>query len=253
MSLTKKPGQSLGIGFKKLPRPPHCQVLKMLESGVADKSGLIHKGDLLLSINGLNVQHLCPSEIASVMERYNDKCNVSLEVRRSYTNGNIMNSNETPLQNGHPIITVEPVSPDRVSPIDSSNSPSPEVPDMDMSATRNRPSRDRRTMFGMSKGLPQIDERVAPNCQNGLQPPQAPSQVHRHSLTPEAVRKPMQEFNKKNMMRPCKSLDLANLPQWRSGGGAQTVTIHNLLDDHELTDRLYNKRIQVSSVAIKLM
>lgn len=245
VNLTKRPGQSLGIGFKKLPKPPHCQVTKMLENGVADKSGLLHKGDLLLSVNGLNVQHLSPSEVASVMEKYNDTNGVVLEVRRSYSNGNTTNMNESVIHNGHPVINVEPVSPDRISPIDSSTSSSPEVPNIPP-AIKTQGTRERRTAMGMSKGLPQIDEAVPPAMQNGaLQPPT--SAGHRHSLTPEAVRKPVEEL-RKNQMRTCKSLDLANLPQWRTGGAVQSVTIHNLLDDHELTDRLYNKRINVSDM-----
>ncbi len=242
VNLSKNPGQSLGIGFKKLPKPPHCQIIKMLENGVADKSGLLHKGDLLLSVNGLNVQHLSPSEVATVMEQYNDTNELVLEVHRSYSNGSATNMNEMVMQNGHPVINVEPVSPTRVSPIDSSASSSPEVPNIPP-ATRGG-AKEKRKAMGSSRGLPQIDEGEPPGMNGSLQPPQG-SLSHRHSFTPEAVRKPVEDL-RKNMMRTCKSLDLANLPQWRTGSGVQSVNIHNLLDDHEMTDRLYNKRINVS-------
>ena len=238
VNLTKKPGQSLGIGFKKLPKPPHCQVTKMVENGVAVKSGLLHKGDVLLSVNGLNVQHLSPSEVATVIERHNDSCSVALEVRRSLTNGNI---NDTPIQNGHPVINIEHVSPD-IPLTDSSTSSSPDV----TFAPPNRGIKTRRGMFNATKGLQQIDEASPPNMPNGLQlPHNQQSQSHRHSLTPEAVRKPVEEM-RKNAMRTCKSLDLANLPQWRTGGAAPSIAIHNLLDDHEMSDRLYSKRVAVS-------
>ena len=248
VNLSKVPGQPLGIGFKKLARPPHCQVFKMAEDGVA--SGLVHKGDLLLSINGLNVQHLNPAEIGSVFERYNNNPHLVLEVRRSLANGNL-NVSETNssigsdfVQNGHPVINVEPTSPDRLSPIDDSSSPRKNK--SNSSATPNS-QRTRKKLVMESNTLHQIDEDVIDHKLNGVQMLNTVQSTssQRHSFTPEAVRKPLEDHRKTTPMRSSKSLDLGVLPQWRVGN-MQSVHIHNLLDGSEMTDRLNNKRISVS-------
>lgn len=239
--LKKDPGQSLGIGFKSLAKPPHCQVVKMVENGVA--SGLVHKGDLLLSINGLNVQHLNPAEISNVLERFNNKNYLDLEIRRSLANGNLKTSStkcSDLVQNGHPVIYVEPTSPDRISLESDSPSPSP-----DMFSTGARPP---RTNFLEPKGLPQIEEMTDPKS-NGLHLLTADHPISpRHSLTPEATRKPL-DVLRKTKMRSCKSLDLGVLHQWRTGS-MPGMTVHNLLNDSEMTDRLYNKRTPVSRLIV---
>ena len=245
VNLKKDPGQSLGIGFKKLAKPPHCQVFKMVDNGVA--TGLIHKGDLLLSINGLNVQHLCPAEIGGVLERFNNNPSLVLEVRRSLTNGNLNSSKSDLVQNGHPVIEVEPTSPDSISMDSNSSSPSKDM----FSTTGIRGGvlgqRTRRTMFMESKALPLIEEGSDHNKCNGMQLLTTGGHLtvsQRHSFTPEAIRKPLEEL-RRTKMRSCKSLDLGVLPQWRTGN-MHGITIHNLLDGNELTDRLYSKRIPVS-------
>lgn len=277
--LTKERGQSLGIGFRKLTKPPHCEVSILVENGVAAMSGLIHVGDILLTVNGINVHHLSPNEVGGVLVRHSVDASITLEVRRndnmnlstnsrdrcsltpdidstmdmdSATDTDIDDSdNCTP--NGHPEIEVHspPVSPDCVSPIVDAPVPETSVsPAIGWKGNQRNGQRVRRINAMTGCGLPEIQE-AAPQAKDNLTSHslnvQAPT-VHRHSLTPEAVRKPLEDLKRANL-RSSKSLDLANLPQWRAGNSSQqNVTLHNLLDGTEMSDRLYTNGIKVHIV-----
>lgn len=284
--LTKERGQSLGIGFRKLVKPPHCEISVLVENGVAAASGLIRPGDILLSINGVDVQHLSPNEVVGVMQESDDSA-ITLQVRRQVANGN-MNLSATDVgsprgagsltpdidnnmdmdsssdiddppdalarMNSHPKIIVHPnsppVSPDCVSPI-------VDVPVPETSAEgwkgepQQKSGRARRTgMNPMTRcgGMPEIPEAASDGKEsltaNNLNV--LPAGSHRHSLTPEAVRKPMEDLKRANL-RSSKSLDLANLPQWRRGKTSHSITMHNLLDGTEMSDRLHTQGIKVCS------
>lgn len=269
--LTKQRGDSLGIGFRKLAKPPHCEVSILVENGVAARSGLIHQGDLLLGVNGINVQHLSPSEVGGVLARHSVDSNIALEVRRQVMNGSMNEINKTmdveptpnindsldmnmnPRTNGHPTIIVEPnsppvepnlppVSPDCVSPV-VDGPPEASLPVVGRPRGGNQMGagkRIRRPNVLAGGALPEIQESVEKNSLSlDVQVPV----THRHSLTPE-VKKPVDEV-KRMHLRSSKSLDLANLPQWRASGSAQSVTLHNVLDGSEMSDRLHNNGIKV--------
>lgn len=229
MSLKKDAGQSLGVGFKKVSRPPHCQVSILVENGVAAQSGLVQKGDLLLSVNGINVQHLSPNEVVGVLARHSTDSTIMLELRREMQNGNMNDINNE--LNSHPTIQIDrSESPTDIHP-GSESSPSP---------PSNSPTRPRRRNNNVGS-LPEIEE-DSPEKNNFLV--SNPTVTQRHSITPEPIRKSLEEL-RRAALRSSKSLDLGNLPQWRTGSSAKSVPIHNLLDGSEMTDRLHTKSIKV--------
>ncbi len=262
VQLKKEPGKSLGIGFKKVPKPPYSQVSVLVDDGSAAACGKIQVGDSLLSVNGINVQHLTPGEVGGVLSRHATDANLTIELRRVVQT----DDGEPATTNGFPSINVVPTSPESLSP----DGPSPE-PDLPMSSStssrRNRLGRvPRVNMYnnnvvvsgsgssgrgGGGDVLPDIHEGVDDveskdllqlnelNDHNQLS--------HRRSLTPESTRKSL-EVVKRVSMRSSKSLDLSNLPQWRSGSGTSNITIHNLIDGTEMSDRLHSKGIKVSSL-----
>lgn len=271
VELTKNRGDSLGIGFRKLAEPPHCEVSILVSNGVAAKSGLVHEGDMLLSVNGINVKNLSPSEVGGVLARHSTDPVIKLELRREVTNGSnsdIGNSDTgnsdididipedpeddepPPISNGHPTIVVEggtpSISPDCLSPncLSPVSDGPPEAP---ATGWRGGGLRLRRN----NALLPKIQET------DGITSSKPPTTLNlnvqqvaskRHSLTPEATRKPREEINKFSI-RSSKSLDLANLPQWRSGPTHRNVVMHNLQDGTELTDRLHSHAIKVKKFA----
>ena len=259
ISLKKNRGESLGIGFKKHPKPPHCEVSILVPNGVAAASGLVQQGDLLLSVNGINVQHLSPSEVGGVLARHSTDPTITLELRRDVANG-LQN-----LTNGHPTIVVDSHSPPATP--EGSPSPRPELstptfdqqppqentsPATSPSASpilghRRNPRVRRSNALVAGGGLPEIQEGVSEtdNIPRSLNLNVHPQPTHRHSLTPEAVRKPVEVIKRATPLRGSKSLDLANLPQWRAGSAMQSITMRNLLDDHEMSDRLHSGGIKV--------
>ena len=268
IDLKKNRGESLGIGFRKLTDPPHCEISILVEDGVALKSGLVHEGDMLLGINGINVRHLGPSEVGGVLARNSTGSVITLELRRDgahdavsgavpdavsdgSTGEAVDNEQEQPVQNGHPTIVVEPfspqvsppVSPNCVTPV-SNGSPEINVPPViGWKGNRHGRLRKENQIGGQTGILPEIEEDKAVPSNNLNVQVQA---VHRHSLTPETVRRPMEDL--RSTLRSSKSLDLANLPQWRSGSVAKNVTMHNLLDGSEMSDRLHGKGIKVGDI-----
>lgn len=260
VELIKNRGDSLGIGFRKLAEPPHCEVSILVPNGVAAKSGLVRRGDLLLSVNGINVKGLSPSEVGGVLARHSTDPMIKFEFRREVTNGSNSDvdisdddlsdiatpvtpddeeKQQPPISNGHPTIVVEgdssSVSPDCLSPV-SDGPPELNVPPA--TGWRGGGPRLRR----QKTPLPEIQEGSTFSKPLNLNVQQ--TAVKRHSLTPEVVRKPRDEINKFSI-RSSKSLDLANLPQWRSGSSHHNVVLRNLQDGTELTDRLHSHTIKV--------
>lgn len=259
VDLTKNRGDSLGIGFRKLAEPPHCEVSILVSNGVAAKSGLVREGDLLLSVNGVNVEGLSPSEVGGVLARHSTDSTITLKIRREVTNGSASNGSasdidmpefeeEEPdaMSNGHPTIVVED-SPS-ISPDHSGVSPVSDGP-LDLKVA---------PVTGWRRGGPRVRrhnamEEVLPDIQEITEGPSSKLHnlniqqlaVKRHSLTPEVVRKPREDVNKLISIRSSKSLDLANLPQWRAGSSHNNVTLRNLQDGTELTDRLHTHAIKV--------
>lgn len=274
IELTKNRGDSLGIGFRKLKEPPHCEVSILVSNGVAAKSGLIQEGDLLLSVNGINVEDLSPPEVGGVLARHSADSTITLKIRREVTNGSTSDL-DTPedddmegeeeedeeeglMSNGHPTIVVDgspSISPDHVgasvSPVDDP----PEINTVPVTGWRGGQRGAQRVRRSNAGTLPEIEE-----SSTGFKPPKTLNlnvqqvATKRHSLTPEAVRKPAKEDANINRfaIRSSKSLDLANLPQWRAGTAHHNVTLHNLLDGTELTDRLHSQGIKVILLALIL-
>ena len=209
MELTRKEKQPLGIFFRCLPEPPFCQVAKLHDTGAATASGEIHMGDILLNVNGHNVEHLKPEEVKDVLKSCVGETSIRLALRRTLTNGQ-------PVSNG------PSGSPEREGPAPIKPHPSP--------------SRTRRS--GMALTLPGIDEKESSGGGGGRP---GPDPHHRLSLTPEIGRKSMVD-RKSEMLKlaPSKSVDFQILPQWRQRQTSEMVPIQNLLDGHEMSDRLHN-------------
>lgn len=182
-----------------------------MRDGAAASSGQVKEGDLLLSVNGQDVQLLSPDEVRKLLALQSSDHAITLGLRRPATNGN------------------------------QSNGPSGLAPDVvvqgsspDSSPTSGRRMKTRRTGAVTQEGkLPQISEYATPSTFPNLDlPPEK-----RLSFTPEMTRKmPMP-------LAVSKSLDLSNLPQWRQA--SKMVPLQNLLDGTELHDRLHNQEMKV--------
>ena len=223
--LEKQPNQTLGIGFKKLSRPPYCQISKLVP-GAATQSGKVCEGDVLLGVNGQNVQHLSPDEVREVLSRYSNDTRLLIELRRV--------SVDTVPNGVVPSINVGVTSPERKSP--DFNGSSESSPDASPRLS-DRPRRRGRSGINDSSMLPGIQEGNPPP---GLFPSHL--QEKRHSLTPEPSRK----THVTNPMKTAKTVELTSLPQWRQA--MEQVPIQNLIDGHELHDRLHNQELKVCGV-----
>lgn len=237
ITLNKAPGQSLGIGFKKMPQPPYCQVYKLVSDGAARQSGKVQEGDMLLCVNGHNVQHLTPDEVRKVLSRCTQETSILFELRRPYIASSTHNGNSAILSpddipNGH---------------LPSNSSPqSPEIPDVATVSPDNSPSLGRRTrrppVYG---GLPGIQESTSPMLNIPHLSPQDHQRTQRHSLTPQSRTPEVTRRINQMSLKPAKSLDLANLPQWRQHSTPQ-VPLRNLITETEMHDRLHTQGVKVS-------
>lgn len=228
--LSKYPGQSLGIGFKKMPHPPFCQVYKLVNEGAARQSGKVCEGDMLLCINGRSVQNQTPDEVRQVLSTYTQDTTILLELRRpiSSHNGNHSVSRED-MPNGHLPSRSSPQSPDE-----------PDIANLSPETSPKTSGRARRSpVFG---ALPGIQEAPTNNClsPHSINPALQDMRAQRHSLTPDATRRV-----KQMSLKPAKSLDLANLPQWRQHA-TPLVPLRNLITETEMHDRLHTQGIKVS-------
>lgn len=104
-----------------------------------------------------------------------------------------------------------------------SNGPSDSQDEAEVTEPKSSPRRSRRV--GLAVPLPSIEEGA---------PPGKPRP--RLSFTPETNSK-KEEYPK---LAASKSVDLHSLPQWRRQM-SQMVSLQNLLDGHEMTDRLHNR------------
>lgn len=259
VDLNKNRGDSLGIGFRKLTEPPHCEVSILVSNGVAAKSGLVHEGDLLLSVNGINVEGLSPSEVGGVLARHSTDSTITLKIRREVTNGSASDidvpedeeEEQEPMSNGHPSIVVEDspsISPDHsgVSPVSDGPLELKVTPVTGWQGGQRGGQRVRRHN-AIGGVLPEIQETTDGSSNKLLNLNVQQQAIKRHSLTPEVVRKQREDI-KSITIRSSKSLDLANLPQWRAGSTHHNVTLRNLQDGTELTDRLHSHTIKVKGV-----
>ena len=215
--------QPLGIGFCQLERPPHCQVAKLLETGAANESGEIHEGDLLVSLNGKDVQHLSPEEVKELLVGLIGDSEITLELRRTAVNGT---QTDLKVLNGPSVGVTLP-------------SPESSPRDRRRGILVQRPRRQ-----GVIGGLGD-HSRLSEIEEGRPMPPGAlipPLDKKRFSLTPEATRK--QPLAQRPHLRVAKSLDLSNLPQWRQQA-TQMIPLKNLQEGSELHDRLHNQQIKV--------
>ena len=224
--LNKAPGQSLGIGFKKMPQPPYCQVYKLVGEGAARESGKVLEGDMLLSINGRNVQHQTPDEVRKLLSGFTQDTTIFLELRRLISNSD--------LSNGHPS---SPRSPDI-----------PEIVNISPEVSPNLEGRRRRQPV-----LPGIEEAPTKSDLNTVSAHHSlghnhtpPLQDHRgrYSLTPQSLTPNATRRFHHLSLKPAKSLDLANLPQWRQHATPQ-VPLKNIITEAEMYDRLHTQGIKV--------
>lgn len=232
VSLNKAPGQSLGIGFKKMPHPPFCQVYKLVTDGAARQSGMVHEGDMLLCVNGHSVQNQTPDEVRQVLSRFKNDSKVLLELRRPISSQNGNNSmSPDDIPNGHSPMYSSPQSPEI-----------PEIANLSPETSPNISSRSRRKPI--SGPLPGIQETATHNSlmPQGFGANLQDQRAQRHSLTPDVTRK-----IKQMSLKPAKSLDLANLPQWRQHATPQ-VPLKNLITETEMHDRLHTQGVKVSCV-----
>ena len=235
ITLYKAPGQTLGIGFKKMPQPPYCQVYKLVGDGAARQSGKVQEGDMLLCVNGHNVQHLTPDEVRKVLSRCAQETSILLELRRPYMstqNGNSGTLSPDDIPNGH--------LPSNLSP------QSPEIPEVATVSPDNSPLLSRTRRPPVYGGLPGIQESTSPTLNIPHLSPglQDHHRTQRHSLTPQSRTPEVTRRINQMSLKPAKSLDLANLPQWRQHSTPQ-VPLKNLITETEMHDRLHTQGIKV--------
>ena len=191
--------------------PPCFQVAQLVQEGAAASSNQVNEGDLLLSVNGQDVQLLSPDEVRKLLAVHSSNRFITLGLRRPAMNGNRSNGPGTLA----PDLVIQGTSPE--------SSPKPE-----------RKMKTRRTGAVTQEGkLPRIGEYTTHSSFPNMElPPEK-----RLSLTPEMPRRlPMP-------LTASKSLDLSNLPQWRQA--SKMVPLQNLLDGTELHDRLHNQELKV--------
>ena len=189
----------------------------MAPEGAASSSSQVIEGDLLLSVNGQDVQSRSPDEVRKLLAAHSSDPFITLGLRRLTMNGNQSNgSAHVP-----PELTVHSSTPE-TSPV------------------AERKMKTRRTgAFSQTDKLPKIHEHfTVPNFPNLDLPPEK-----RLSLTPEMTRRSPVPLT------VSKSLDLSNLPQWRQA--SKMVPLQNLLDNTELHDRLHNQQLKVGACATK--
>jgi len=220
IELKSQPGQGLGIGFDKDPKPPYCRVKALDDNGAAYQSGKVQIDDLLLTINGRNVQNIEPEQMVDVMARFKNDTTFILELRRS-------SFLKAPV-NDSPRVSLRTPSPDE----GASTSPG-----------MRRPRRS-----GGPPALSDIQEgRPAEAGHLGVP---GMTDKKRHSLTPESQRKTTAVDKLK--ISKSTSLDLANLSQWRKATG-QPISLEYLVDGSELVDRLHNQETKVTPSTMKLL
>ena len=231
IEIKRSPGQPIGLRFKKAAKPPYCEVKEVVEGGAAIQSGKIHVGDLLLGINGKNLQHVEPEQLLETMQQYRNQTSLIFEMRRMTFLKPTMNGDT-------PEINVRTPSPDVVddSPLSSSN------------ASPNRSPSASRRIRRSGTALPDIQEgRLAEDgTLLGLGLGLGLQDQKRLSLTPESSRK-SPEIEKLKISKST-SLDLANLPQWRKSG-SHSISLQYLIDGSETVDRLHN---HVSEVKVRI-
>ena len=213
-----------------MPQPPFCQVYKLVDEGAARQSGKVHEGDMLLCINGRSVQNQTPDDVRKVLSCYTQDTKILLELRRpisSITMNDSLSNEDIP--NGHPPTYSSPQSPDE-----------PDIANLSPEGSPKMSGRTRRSpVFG---GLPGIQETPVSNntlSPHSYNPALQDMRAQRHSLTPDATRRV-----KQMSLKPAKSLDLANLPQWRQHTTLQ-VPLRNLITETDTHDRLHNQGVKV--------
>lgn len=230
VELKRTATQPFGIGFKKTTKPPYCQVSKLSDGGAAMQNGKIHVGDLLLGINGRNVQHVEPEQLKELMTQYKNDLTLILEVRRVNFG---TTENQVIMNGGTPTINVGHVSPDLPDSVSSTSSSPGQSP--------NAQRRGRRS-GAPTPTLPDIEEGKPTELRVS-----ASTDQKRHSFTSEVQRK-SPEINRLKISKSS-SLDLANLPQWRKST-SHMVNIQNLLDGSEMVDRLHNQEVKVRLLSL---
>lgn len=101
--------------------------------------------------------------------------------------------------------------------------------------------------------LPRIEEvseaqEVSPGNHHStiqMDPNLSSKSVQRHSV-PAKTHKPAEELNK-NFVRSSKSIELADLTQWRNIGKTPVINLSNKLDNSNMMDHLHSKLNKVSS------
>ncbi len=221
IELKRQSGQSFGIGFEDASKPPFCRVNKIVEGGAAQQNGRIRVGDLLLGINGKNLQHVTTAQLKDVMVQYRNENTIIIEIRHT----TFPAPDHLSVESVTPVINVGTHSPEHKSREQIS-------PDLSPLVAR----RTRRT----GSMLSDIKEGKSIETPGSLLVGHRSD--HRSSLTPQTTRK-MPEIEKLKISKST-SLDLANLPQWRKSAG-QAIALEYLIDGSEMVDQLHNQEIKV--------
>lgn len=221
IELKRQSGQSFGVGFEDTAKPPFCRVNKIVEGGAAQQNGKIRVGDLLLGINGKNLQHITTAQLKDVMVQYRNENTLIIEIRHAALPGH----NQLGLD----------------APSISIGRHSPEHGSRDGGSPNRSPLSARRPRTRKGGVLTDIKEGKSVDIPGFL--PVASRSDHRSSLTPQTTRK-MPEIEKLKISKST-SLDLANLPQWRKTAG-QTIGLEYLIDGSEVVDQLHNHEMKVS-------
>ena len=78
IKVSKKPGESLGIGFNKNSERQN-RVYAILEGTALQRSGQVRAGDLIVEVNGTDVSGYTSSQLIDVISGLQDKNEVSLK------------------------------------------------------------------------------------------------------------------------------------------------------------------------------
>ncbi|XP_011410183.2 PREDICTED: nitric oxide synthase, endothelial-like [Amphimedon queenslandica] len=204
IKVSKKPGESLGLGFNKNSERQN-KVYAILEGTALQRSGEVRPGDLIVEVNGVDVSGYTSSQLIDIISTLQDKSEVSLKILRP--DGSLSNGGTPAVSIDHP----------------NNETPAP--------ATTSRPNQRQRRKGGP---LPQITETLDDGGKPGglLQVKDHFASGKRHSLTPESSRREMVP------LQPSKSLDLGALPTWRN---KTFITLNNYVTGEQQTDRLHTQ------------
>jgi hypothetical protein len=203
------------LGFNKNSEKQN-KVYAILEGTALQRSKQVAPGDLVVQINGEDVQNYNSSQLIDLISTLQDDTVVTLQVlhNKPTTNGSDMS----------PTIVID------------------SVPSVEVSKPRGRLRKMPVVPSSSKDSLPKINETEEMNKSTvHLQPKESHLVSKRLSLTPETKHRQVAP------LQPSKSLDLGALPNWRSKKGTGFVGLQNYWTNEQFTDRLHTQPNQIKA------